>query len=461
MVAVALGLWSCASVPHRQDVPEFLPEHFTAAGEAPAAERWWVALGDTTLDRLIDEALGGSPGIGMAYARLAQAEAAARRERSGLFPSLSLQGSASRTEQSDNSPTRRDLTMLSAGAAAAYEVDLWGRLGSLSEAAALDREASREDLKTAGITLSAQVASTWYQLVEQRAQMQVLNRQLEVNGQTLELVTLRFRRGQVGATDVLRQQQLAESTRGEMALAQARRSLLEHALAVLLGRPPGESVAPGSGVRFAPLPPPPQTGLPADLVRRRPDIARAYLALRAADERAAAAVAARFPRLSLSGQVSTSGEGAGDLFQNWLANLAANLALPVLDAGQRRADAERSKAVATERLHAYEQVVLRAMAEVEDGLSQEGRQREYLGSLRKQLELSQKVIDRNRDRYTSGAVPYLQVLDALRTHQQLERSVLSAERQLITTRIDLYRALAGGWEMPAAPMDTESRSGDR
>ena len=447
LVAVALGLWSCASVPHRQDVPRIVPERFTASGEAPAAERWWEAMGDTTLSRLIDEAQAGNPGIRMAYARLSQAEAAARLGRARQFPSLDVQGSASRTEQSDNSPTRRDMTSLTTGAAASYEIDLWGRLGSLSQAAALDREASRQDLKTAAITLSVQVASTWYQLVEQRAQQLVLAEQLELNGQTLELATLRFRRGQVGATDVLRQRQLVESTRGEMALAQSRRSRLEHGLAILLGRPPGASVAPDSGARFAALPSPPQTGLPADLVRRRPDIARAYLALQAADQRAAAAVAARFPRLSLSGQASTSGQDAGDLFHNWMTNLAANLALPLFDAGQRRAEAERSRAVATERLHAYEQAVLVALAEVEDGLTQEHRQREHLTSLGKQLDLSQKVVERNHDRYTSGAVPYLQVLDALRTHQQLERSVLSAERQLVTTRIDLYRALAGGWDI--------------
>jgi len=447
---VAVGLAACASVPHRQAVPQMVPDRFSVSGREPLADRWWESLGDTTLSRLIDEALAGNLTVGMAYARLAQAEASARRERAGLFPALALQGSASRIEQSDNGPTRRDLTNLSAGAAASYEIDLWGRLGSLSQAAALDREGRREDVKTVAITLSAQVASTYYQLVEQRAQHRVLGDQLGFNEQTLDLVTLRFRRGRVRATDVLRQRQLVESTRGEMALTASRQAGLEHALSILLGRPPGEAVVDAAAGELTPLPPVPETGLPADLVRRRPDIARAYLALLAADQRAAAAVAARFPRLSLSGQGSTAGEEVGELFHNWMTNLAANLATPLFDAGQRRAEAERSQAVAAERLLAYEQTVLVALREVEDGLVQERRQQEYVTSLEAQLALSQAVIARTRDNYTSGVVTYLQVLDALRTHQQLERSVLSAKRQLIGLRIGLYRALAGGWEMAAA-----------
>ena len=456
LLAAAVSLGACASLPHRQSLLPVVPEAFTAGGDVPVAEQWWQVTGDSTLAGLIDAALSNSPGLQVAYARLAQAEAVTRREGATLFPSLTLQGGASRTEQSDDGPTRRDFTHLSSGAAASYELDLWGRLGSLREAATLDREASREDLRTAAITLSAQVAATWYQLVEQRTQLRVLAEQLELNEQTLELVTLRFRRGQAGATDVLRQRQLVESTRGDMAVARSRRDVLVHGLALLLGEAPGPWIPPGSGDGLATLPPLPATGLPADLVQRRPDVARAYLALLAADQRAAAAVAARFPRLSLSGQVSTSGEETGDLFHNWLTNLAANLALPVVDGGQRRADAARARAAAAERLHLYEQVVLGAIAEVESGLAQERQQSVYLTSLKLQLDLSQQVIERTRDSYTSGAAPYLQVLDVLRTHQRLERTVLTAERQLATLRIDLYRALAGGWDMPDADGATEN-----
>ena len=443
---IAVGLSACASTPQRQVVPETVPEQFSMLGGEALAERWWEGVGDTTLSRLIEQALADSPTLKGAYARLAQAEATARRQGAALFPGIDLQGSASRTEQSDDGPTRRDFTNLSIGVAASYEVDLWGRVRSLSAAAALDREGSREDLQAAAISLAAQVASTYYQLVEQQQHLQVLAEQLELNEQVLELVTLRFRRGQVRATEVLRQRQLVEATRGEMALTAGRRAVFAHALSVLLGRPPGEEMVAETG-RFAPLQPSPETGLPANLVQRRPDVRRAFLALLAADRRAAAAVAARFPRISLSAQSSTSGEGAGDLFHNWMGNLAANLLLPLFDAGERKAEVERSRAVGAERLHAYEQTVLIALREVEDTLVQEARQREYLDNLEAQLTLLRELVARTRDNYTSGAASYLQVLDALRTHQQLERSALSARRQLVGLRVDLYRALGGGWEM--------------
>ena len=448
LAAVTMG--SCASVPRRGAVPANVPERFSRTGVDALPDRWWQSVEDTTLSRLIEQALSDNLTLKGAYARLAQAEAAARRDGAARFPSIDVQGSVTRTERGGSggsAPSGSEGTVLSAGAAASYELDLWGRVGSLSKAAELDRQGSREDLKTAAMSLSAQVALTYYQLVEQVAQLELLARQLDLNEQVLEMVTFRFRQGQVGAGDVLRQRQLAESTRGEVSLAESRRAVLEHALTVLLGLPPGGTVADAWPGEFPALPPPPETGVPADLVRRRPDIRKAYLALLAADRRTAAAVAARFPRISLSAQGSTSGENAGELFQTWVANLAANLVMPLFDAGNRAAEADRRRAVAAERLHAYEQAVLTSLGEVEDALIQESRQREYLGHLEYQLEMSQEVVRRAQDSYTGGAYTYLQVLDALRTHQQLERTVLSAKRQLIGLRVDLCRALGGGWEI--------------
>ena len=442
---LAIGLSACASTSPREPVPAAVPDRFSSTGTDSLADRWWQSLGDTTLNQLVEQALADNLTLQGAYARLAQAEASARGAGAARFPSVDLQGSASRTKQSDDGPAD-DVTTLSVGAAASYEVDLWGRVGSLSAAAALDREASREDLKTAAITLSATMASVYFQLVEQHSQLRVLADQLELNQQVLELVTLRFRRGQVKATDVLRQRQLVESTRGEMSLARSRLAVLEHDLNLRRGRPPGGPAAISVVDGFVNLPPLPQTGLPADLVQRRPDIRRAYLALLAADRRAAAAVAARFPRISLSAQGTTSGAAAGDLFQNWMANMAANLIMPLFDAGRRKAEVDRSRAVTTERLHAYEQTVLAALVEVEDALVQERHQREYLDSLESQLSLTRDLMVRARDNYINGASSYLQVLDALRTNQQLERIVLTATRQLIGLRIDLHRALGGGWE---------------
>jgi len=249
---------------------------------------------------------------------------------------------------------------------------------------------------------------------------------------------------------MLQQKQLVESNRGEKAQAEARAKVLEHQLSILLGVPPQETVAPRVAALLK-LPPMPKTGLPAELIRRRPDIRSAYYGVQAADSDLAAAIANRFPRLSLTAQVDTSVEHTRALFDNWLATLAANLVAPVIDGGLRKAEVDRTRAVAAEKLHAYGQTVLEALGEVEDALVQEQRQREVITSLDCQLTLAGQVVQRLRDRYIQGTVDYQRVLDALLTHQELQRSLLTASQALVQDRIDLCRAIGGGWTLEQEP----------
>ncbi|MCK4509835.1 MAG: TolC family protein, partial [Desulfuromonadales bacterium] len=169
--------------------------------------------------------------------------------------------------------------------------------------------------------------------------------------------------------------------------------------------------------------------------------------LEAADQRVAAAVADRFPRLSLTGRANTTDEQIENLFDDWLTSLAANLLAPLIDGGRRLAEVERSQAVAAENFHIYGQTVLDALAEVEDALTQELRQLEYLLSINRQLELAEQATSRIRDRYLNGAEDYQRILGALLSKQLLQRTQLSARRELFVNRINLCRALAGGWEM--------------
>ena len=152
---------------------------------------------------------------------------------------------------------------------------------------------------------------------------------------------------------------------------------------------------------------------------------------------------------------------AGRLYQQELnqqlnRSLAANLIGPVLDAGKRRAEVTRTRAVASEELHGYGQAVLNALGEVEDALALEKRRQDYIRSLDIQLELSGRTIERVRDRYIKGAEDYLRVLAALLTQQQLQRTRLSAGREIIQDRIDLCRALGGGWQLPQPVQDSNS-----
>jgi len=458
LLVIILGSVSCSSslTPVDHGIP--LAETFSRSGETALPDRWWTTLQDPTLDALVEQAIADNLSLRTVWDRLAQVEAVARKEGAALWPAVDGQAGAARIIQHDeplgggnNRTTYR--TDLFVGLVASYEVDLWGRVRSTHDATRLDVRATEEQLRAAAITLSAEVASTWYQLVEQYGQTALLEQQLTTNANVLELITLRFRSGQVGAADVLRQRQLVESRRGDIAIAESRAAVLEHQLAILLAKPPDARVAPVT-TDLVPLPPLPDTGLPAALVKRRPDVREAYYGVLAADRRVAAAIADRFPRISLSAQVDTSAEELRDLFDNWMATLAANMVAPLFDAGARKAQVDWTQAVVSERLHDYGQSILEALGEVEDALVQERKLQELIVSLEKQLNLSEQVIARIRDSYINGAVDYLRVLDALLTHQTLQRNHLEARRQLVESRIGLCRALGGSWEMTEPPLGT-------
>jgi NodT family efflux transporter outer membrane factor (OMF) lipoprotein len=429
-----------------------LPADFSGSGADRLPGQWWESFGDAALNRLVEQSLAHNFSLQSVWARLDQAAAAERIVSAGLYPSLDAEGSAGRSWSHGNRGTTAD--SYAVGAMASYELDLWGRIDSNSKAATLDRQASEAQLTAAAISLSAEVASTWYQLVEQYGQQALVSNQLETNSRVLELITLRFRRGKVGATDVLQQRQLVESSRGELANIRSLIGIFEYRLAILLGETPDSRVTEPQHELIS-LPPLPVTGIPAELVQRRPDLRQRFYQLQAADQRTAAAVADRFPRISLRGSSDSTSSDVDDLFDNWLSNLTGNLVAPVIDGGRRRAEVDRTRAVAEQSLSDYKQQLLDALGEVEDALLREQQQRAFIDSLDKQLALSGQVIGRVRDSYLYGAVDYLRVLDVLLTNQNLERRRLTAQRELIDDRIALCRALAGGWtlERPVAAGD--------
>lgn len=444
LALMAAGTAGCAV--GRHDIPEMtdMPERFEDMGGVEIAERWWLDFDDAGLSAVIEEGLSGSPNLAMSWDRLSQAEALAHKAGATWWPSIGVDGTATRSRQWGDEIPESYSNSYSASGSASYEIDLWGRVRSTRQAAVFDLESSREDLRAAALSLSATIGSTWYLIAEGKAQVDVLSGQLETNRQMLEIVTLRFRGGHVGASDVLRQQQMVESGAGNLELAESRLEVLRNQLAVLLGRVPEERVD-DSDSGLVGLPPLPDTGVPSELLQRRPDLKASEFDVAAASARLGVAVADRFPRISLSANVGTSGATTSDLFTNWLSNLIGNVTAPLLDGGTRKAEAERQAAAASEAYHRYRQTVLTALSEVENALVQESKQEVYLGSVNTQLELADAVLERTRDAYRGGQVDYLRVLEALTSQQALERQQLTARRELIGYRIDLCRALGGGW----------------
>lgn len=439
MVAV-LFLTACATRQESPQVPLELPATFSRTGHPAVSDTWWKSFGDEQLDKLVTQALDDNLSLRAGYQRLRQARALADRQSAALFPSLDATAGAERQE----SDTAESSTF-STGLSASYEVDLWGRVQSLSEAESLRASATLADYQAAAVSLSGEIATTWFQLVEQRAQYGLAETQLETNRNVLTVIESRFAMGQNNSADVLRQRQLVSASRERLSSIEGEVGVLEHQLAVLLGQSPGRSELPKDD-SLPQLPPLPDTGVPADLVQRRPDLQQAWRVVQAADQDLAAAISNRFPRLSIEASLSSQANNAGNLFDNWLATLAGNLMVPLVDGGERRAEVRRSEAVLGELVQEYGQAVLTAIREVEDALVRERQQRRRLQSLNNRSELADTTYRQLRNQYLNGAVSYLDVLTALQDKQDLQRTILTTRQQLLNTRVALYRALAGSIE---------------
>ena len=438
-------LTSCAVfVPeNRTDLHQQLPARLSVSSEdtIDARNRWWESLQSPELNTLIDEALTNSPSIRQAWARLAQAHAVATQAGAAKVPALNYDAAAAASRDSVDEETTE---AYSAGLAASYELDLWGRIRSATEAAALDRDATREQLDTAAQSLASQTALRWSAIVAQQLQTALIRQQLESNKTALELIELRFRKSQSTALDVFQQRQAVAATEQLIPLAERLEATLRNELTALLGRSDFQSLE-ISATNLPALGPLPAVGIPADVLANRPDVRQALLSLQSADWSVSAARADRLPAIRLSASGEYRNAELSDLFDDWFANLAAGLTGPIFEGGRRQAEVERVRAVVDERLAAYREVVINAIQEVEDALVSEQKQREYIAALDRNIELSRASYQEALARYRSGLSEYLPVLVDLVSLQNLERDRVEAQYNLLQYRINLYAALGGTW----------------
>jgi len=441
-VAVALFFYACGPKPVNLEAAAPSAEAFSLSGSEVMADQWWTSFEDPLLNILVDSALASNLDLAATWQQFRAAEAVARREGAELLPQIdaSAQSALSRPK-----PDFAGGENVQLGLGASYEVDLWGRIRNGVEAERLRAEASLQDYQSAALSLSAEISLAWYRLLGARKRLTLAEEQLKTNENIVKLIRNRFGSGQVRAVDILRQQQLLEATRDQKLFSETQVGLLENQLAVLIGHPPQNSLA-YSAQALPELPPLPETGLPLELTRRRPDVQAAYLQLLAADRDLASAVRAKYPRLStrLSGQLRAN--DFQTLFQNWAYALAGNLVAPLFYGGSINAEIDRNEAVKQQQLYNYGQKVLIAFREVEDALLQEQKQKERLEVLEDRLELASNTNKQLRSEFINGLSPYLDVLLGLDQEQQLRRDYITAQVELLETRIALYRALAGSFE---------------
>ena len=426
--------------------PVDLPETFSVSGSAATPDKWWQSFNDPALNDLVEKALDQNLDLRATFDRLEQAKSIATRTGAELIPSIN--GLSGINNVNRNGP---DLTSsmndFSLALAASYEVDLWGRIRAGLKAAELDVQSAEQDIHTAAIALTAEIAGIWYQLTEQQKLYSLLSEQIKINEQYADLVNVRFRGGQATAADVYQQMQLLEGVIGDRFAVMAFISVLQNQLAVLSGQAPGQFKIKASE-EFPDINGLPTTGLTSEFIQRRPDIKKAYFRLQAADLRVASAVADRFPKISLAAGITTTAPDLQSFFNNWMSTLAGNLVIPIIDGSRRFAEVDRNKALTAEAFNLYGQRILQSIKEVENALAQETQQHQRLESLEKQLKY---LTDANADisiRSAYGAFDFLRILSTLNSLQSMQRTMLRAKKELVDYRINLYRSLAGGWSVP-------------
>lgn len=425
-----------------------LPDQFRLYQPGQAAPpTWWLAFGSDELNGLVGEALASNLDLAQAGARLVQADAVARKSGAARLPSANVEAGASVTERGEpvvpDGDTRSEAYEL--GLAAAYELDLWGRIAATVEAATTDRNAAAADLLAARLSVSAEVTLRYLELLGIRSKLDLLGKQLETNHKQLALLEGRYSRGQASGVEVLRQRTVIKDLLSQLPSQTLREEQLLNQLATLLGRTAGER--PVLAARSLPeLPPHPETGLPVGLLAQRPDIRAAGLRLHAADWTVSAARADRLPSLRLSASAGWSSDELADLLDDWLARLAGSLIGPIFDAGLRRAEVDRTQAVADQRLAEYRETVLEAIRETQDALAGEHYQGVKLAALAEQLAATEQLAENVEQRHLKGMESYFDVLDAMESSQRLQRQIIDTRLARITYRVGLHRALGGDTE---------------
>ncbi len=301
-------------------------------------------------------------------------------------------------------------------------------------------KASQSDLETMVMSLTAEVAETWFSIIEQKALLNLAREQLKVSETYLKLIQFRFGQGQASALDVYQQRQQSAGIRSKIPPIESGLRVFLHKLSVLLGEPPGADIAAPHG-NLPDLPDLPMTGLPSALLKSRPDIQAAHFRVAAADHRIGAAIADRFPSLGLTASGGFRATELAELFENLIWDILGNLSGTLLDGGRKSAEVRRNRAVLEELTAKYVQTVLGAFQEVEDALVREEQQQIFLDKLNEQIRYAKMSLKESRSRYLNGLDDYLRVLTSLESLQNLEQKLISAKKQLLSHRIQLYRAI--------------------
>ncbi|SDU48658.1 MULTISPECIES: efflux transporter outer membrane subunit [Pseudomonas fluorescens group] len=454
-LAASLLLAACSSPAPRLDSGVQPPRAWQSAdshGALQSNRQWWTQFGSPELERLVDQARLGSYDLAAAMARVRQAQASATIAGAPLLPELKAGLNANRQKlihgkgysQLDVSPENRSLDYYDAELSASYEIDFWGGNRAARDSAVFAVQASEFDRATVELTLLSGVANSYTQALALREQARIAELNLKNAQNVLHLVQTRFDAGSATALELAQQKSLVAEQQRRLPLVQqqAREALIS--LAALLGQPVQALRLPEQS--FAQLHwPDIASGVPSDLLSRRPDIASAEARLAAAQADVTVARAAMLPKITLTASLGSGADLAADLLRTTFYNLSSGLTAPIFNNGRLSAERDKAKARQDELLESYRGAIINGFADVEKALSSIRGLDEQRQWQSEELTQAQTAFDIAQSRYQAGAEDLLTVLQTQRTLYAAQDLNVQLRQSRLQASIALYKALGGGW----------------
>jgi multidrug efflux system outer membrane protein len=425
-----------------------LPEKFrfdTADVRDVANARWWEQFDDAALNQLIDSALINNLDVRIAAARVEEFYGVLGVTRSEFFPQVGVEAIAGR----DRIPPSGASDRFQVDAFATWELDIFGRLRNLNEAARADLLASEEGRHFAVLSLVSAVANGYVALRAIDAQIEIARRTVTSRAEALRIFEARHRRGAISEIELSQSRSEYASTLATIPRLELQQAQTENALAVILGRNPG-AIPRAKSLEDMVLPAVP-AGLPSEILERRPDLRQAELNLISANARIGAAKALYFPRISLTGLFGSASNAIDSLFTGpaELWGYAGTLTAPLFTAGAIKGQVRVAEARQQQVLFGYQRAIQTAFREVEDALIANQKSREELTAQAQRLDAMRSYSRLAHQRFDNGYSSYLEVLDSERGLFSAELDYAFVKANTYFSLIELYKAMGGGWVMEA------------